>query len=219
MTNERITPTEWMGRKKLEFLVDGRESFVVMPEKPLDGNPWVWRTEFFGAFPSADLVLLEKGWHLAYHRVSDMYGNPESVAMMKQFHRVATETFHLSPKAVLFGFSRGGLYAVNYAARFPQDVALLYLDAPVLDIRSWPCGKEGLCREQCLEAYHLTPDQLPSFCQNPLDKVGALLEAHLPVMLVAGAVDQVVPYDENGAILYERYKAAGGCIDLVLKKL
>ena len=72
--NESIT--DWNGYKQINFTVGGRNSFIVCPKKPLAGNHWVWRTEFFGAFDYADRAMLEKGWYLAYHRVSDMYGAP-----------------------------------------------------------------------------------------------------------------------------------------------
>ena len=39
----------------------------------------------------------------------------------------------LGCRVVLEGFSRGGLYAFNFAATHPTRVAALYLDAPVLD--------------------------------------------------------------------------------------
>lgn len=50
---------------------------------------------------------------------------------MKRFHDHLVSDFSLSEKAALFGFSRGGLYAFNYSLLYPQDVAVLYLDAPV----------------------------------------------------------------------------------------
>ena len=136
-----VKKSEWKDHEKINFEVCGRESFIVCPKKPLDGNHWVWRTEFFGAFDMVDMAMLHMGWHLAYHAVSNMYGCPESIEMLHEFQKVAEDEFHLAKKGVLFGFSRGGLYAFNYAAVYPEKVAVLYLDAPVLDIRSWPGGK------------------------------------------------------------------------------
>ena len=68
------------GCTKREFLLYGRKTIIVEPEHALPGKPWVWRTEFFGAFPSADNALLKMGFHLAYHSASDMYGCPEADA-------------------------------------------------------------------------------------------------------------------------------------------
>ena len=122
MNYEFISYDEYSGHKRVNFKLNGRDSLVVRPSKPLPGNPVAWRAEFFGAFDSVDVALLERGWHLCYHRVSDMYGCPESIVMMREFHEFVSETFGLG-KTVLFGFSRGGLYSVNYAAAYPDSVA------------------------------------------------------------------------------------------------
>lgn len=200
----------------------GREGFVIHPREAAPGKPWVWRTEFFGAFDYADRALLERGWHLAYYKVSDMYGCPEAIADMRSFQRILEDAWGLSPMAVLFGFSRGGLYAVNYAAEYPEKVIALYLDAPVLDIRSWPAGRGkgiGAAKEweECKQWYRLDEESAETFANNPLDRVGTLLQNHIPVMLVAGDADEVVPFEENGAIFRQKYEQAGGTIQTILK--
>lgn len=82
--------------------------------------------------------MLRLGWHLVYYQVSDMHGSPESIRLMLQFHPMAEKEFCLAKQAVLFGFSRGGLYAVNYAAAYPDRVRSLYLDALCPGIFSCP---------------------------------------------------------------------------------
>ena len=69
------------------------------------------------AFDYADRALLEKGWHIAYMMISDMYGCPESISLMEMFYQYITEEEGLNKKADLFGFSRGGLYSVNYTVK------------------------------------------------------------------------------------------------------
>lgn len=211
--------SDWKGYRKVDFYVDRRESFVVCPVKTAKGSPWAWRTEFFGAFDTVDMALLERGWHLAYHRTSDMYGCPQAVENMHRFRCAAVEHFGLARRVVLFGFSRGGLYAFNYAVKYPYYTDILYLDAPVLDIRSWPCGKaySGDCRTQCMDLYGLTEETLPFFNGNPLDKINEVAKNNIPVIIVAGGSDVVVPYSENGAVLAERYRAAGGIIEAIVK--
>ncbi len=212
----------WMGCEKRPVSAAGRDGFVVVPRKPLPGNPWAWRTEFFGAFDWADRALLEEGWHLAYYKVSDMFGCPEAVADMRKFQAAAEEALGLAPKAALFGFSRGGLYAVNYAAAYPEKVSLLYLDAPVLDIRSWPGGLGSAPRsdwdwEECKKWYGLDEESAPHFDRNPIDRAPELLRANIPVILVAGDADEVVPFAENGAKLQKLYESGGGTIRTILK--
>ena len=214
--------SQWNGYEKLDFEVDGHPALIVQPKTPADGKPWIWRTEFFGHEPQGDIALLGAGWHVAYFKVSDMYGAPSSIDLMARFHEFITKTYDLNPRVVLEGFSRGGLYAVNFAATHPDKAAALYLDAPVLDIRSWPGGKgtgagnKG-CWDQALNIYGLTEDTAVSFKGNPLDRLEPLAKAGIPILSVCGDADKTVPYAENTAILEQRYKALGGKIEVILK--
>ena len=214
--------TDWNGYMKINFEIDGRESYVIRPHKPLEGNPWVWRTEFFGAFDTVDRALLEKGWFLAYHCVSDLYGYPESIDMMKAFYDAVTTSLSLHEKPALFGFSRGGLYAVNFALKYPENSGVLYLDAPVLDIRSWPGGLGVVngspeCWKQCKEVYGLNDNNAYRFSDNPLDHVKELAATKVPVIMVCGAADKTVPYEENGEPFYEEMVSYGAQIEQIVK--
>lgn len=212
----------WNGYRRADFEVDGRPSLLIFPEHPLPGNPWVWRTEFFGAFDMVDRALLAKGWHIGYHQVSNMYGCQTSIEYLRAYQDYVEEHFQLDRHPVLFGFSRGGLYAVNYTAAYPSRVGGLYLDAPVMDIRSWPggfgvgCGAPG-CWEECMRWYGLSVASAPGFAQNPLDQVDRLVAADIPIIGVVGLKDGVVPYEENLGAFVPKYRAAGGRIK-VLKK-
>ena len=133
--------SDWNGCDNYEFKVRRRPCLLVVPKIAAAGRPWIWRTEFFDHEPQVDLALLAKGWHIAYMQASDLYGAPKAIGLLKSFHDYLESRCGLASRAVLEGFSRGGLYAFNYAAACPRRVAALYLDAPVLDIRSWPGGK------------------------------------------------------------------------------
>ena len=141
---------------------------------------------------------------------------------MAQFHAHVTKEFSLSQRAVLEGFSRGGLYAVNFAAAHPDKTAGLYLDAPVLDIRSWPGGKgaskgDANCWAQALKLYGLTEETAAAFKGNPLDQLEPLAKAHIPIISVCGDADDVVPFAENTQLFAEKYRAAGGKIEVIVK--
>ncbi|GHU77454.1 hypothetical protein AGMMS49992_25340 [Clostridia bacterium] len=217
------TINTWNSWKRVDFTVNGRESFIICPKQAAIGRPWVWRAEFFGAFDSADQALLNQGWHVAYHRVSDMYGCPQSVEWMSEFHRTVVNKYNLSAKPVIFGFSRGGLYAVNYAAVHADKVLALYLDAPVLDIRSWPgvkgssAANDSSLWTECLRWYGLTEETAASFQGNPLDKARGLAETGVPVVMVVGLADDAVPYAENGAPFRKIYEDASGAIKVIEK--
>ena len=181
----------------------------MIPKTAAPGKPWAWRAEFFGTFDSVDRYLLEKGFHLAYHRVSNRYGDDQSILWMKQFHDGMTEAFGLSQKAALFGFSRGGLYSINYAVKHPEDVGVLYLDAPVVDLFSWPAGLgkgEGdpPCWQQCKEIFSVAGDR-PALPENPIDRIPALAKSGIPLVICAGDSDTAVPYEENGLFLEQAY--------------
>ena len=213
---------DWNGFERVDLTVAGRAGLVVKPKTPADGKPWIWRTEFFGHEPQGDLALLAAGWHVAYFQVSDMYGAPPAIELMAQFHAHVTKEFSLSQRAVIEGFSRGGLYAVNFAAAHPDKTAGLYLDAPVLDIRSWPGGKgaskgDANCWAQALKLYGLTEETAAAFKGNPLDQLEPLAKAHIPIISVVGDADKAVPLAENTAILEQRYKALGGKIEVIVK--
>ncbi len=140
-TRAEDTVTQWNGFEKREFEVDGRKCLLIVPSKPSDKHPWIWRTEFFGHEPQADLALIRQGWHAAYIDVQNLYGAPKALDAMDRFYDHMTSERGLHKRVVLEGFSRGGLFSLNWAARNPDRVACLYNDAPVCDFKSWPGGK------------------------------------------------------------------------------
>lgn len=213
-----LPAAEWQGYVREDFTVAGRPCILVQPHQPAAGDPWIWRTEFFGAYPPVDLALLARGWRVAYMNAKDMYGAPKAMALFDAFYRELTSAHGLSRRMVLEGFSRGGLYAFNYAALHPERVAALYLDAPVLDIRSWP-GSDPRSKEwkQCLAIYGLTPETARTFHGNPLDHIAPVARAHIPIIVVCGGADTLVPMAQNASILERRYRALGGTIEVIVK--
>jgi pimeloyl-ACP methyl ester carboxylesterase len=214
--------TNWFGYSKTDFELASSPALLVRPHRSASSRPWIWRTEFFGHEPQLDLALLNLGWHVAYLQVSNLYGAPPAIEAMRLFQAHLEREFELAPRAVLEGMSRGGLYAFNYAAAYPQKVAALYLDNPVLDIRSWPGGLEAGpgdagCWQQCLESYGLSEEEGASFAGNPLDQIEPVAAAKIPIVAVCGDADEVVPYEENAAILLQRYQEMGAPLHLILK--
>ena len=212
----------WRDHEAWHFTLNGHDGWVVIPEQPLTDKRFAWRTEFFGAFDYADIALLNKGYYLVHYAIPDMYGCPQAIEMMEEFYQILTKQLHLGKRAVLIGLSRGGLYAYNFALAHPDQTACLYLDAPVLDIRSWPGGKysgpgEQRCWEECLFHYGLTEETASVFTDNPIDHTEEIANAQIPVILVAGATDELVPYRENGALLEKRLLAHGGKIQTIVK--
>lgn len=217
-----VKKSAWNGYERLDFTVDGRAAWLVVPKTAAPGKPWIWRTEFFGHEPQADIALLGHGYHVAYIQVSNLFGAPVALDAMDKFYDHVRATYGLGEKTVLEGFSRGGLYAFNYAARHPGRIASLYVDAPVCDFKSWPGGKgkgPGSAKEWegCKQAFGLTEEQAIAYKLNPVDNLEPLAKAKVPILSVCGDADEVVPFEENSKLVEERYKKLGGPIELIVK--
>lgn len=213
---------DWNGYERRDFVVDGRKCLLVLPKTPAPGKPWIWRTEFFGHEPQGDIALLGKGFHVAYMDLQNLYGAPAALDSMDKFHAHLTKEFGLASKTVLEGFSRGGLFAFNWAARRPDQVAAIYVDAPVCDFKSWPGGKgkgQGSPRDwkHLLKVYDLTEEQALAYKLNPVDNLAPLAKAGIPILSVCGEADKTVPIDENTRIVEQRYKELHGEIVVIAK--
>ncbi|MDP6544788.1 MAG: prolyl oligopeptidase family serine peptidase [Phycisphaerae bacterium] len=205
---------KWNGFAIHYFKLDGRGCRLVVPDKPAAARPWVWRARFFGHEPQTDIALLKKGFHVAYINVGGLYGAPPAVKIWDRYHKYLTSEHKLAPKPALEGMSRGGLIIYNWAASNPDKVSCIYGDAPVCDIRSWPGEKDA----RCLKVYGITKEQLADFKENPIDHLAPLAKAKVPLLIVAGDADKVVPMKENALVMQERYKKLGGEIILISKK-
>jgi len=218
-----VKKADWHGYEMLQFAIGGRSALLVTPKAPAPGKPWIWRTEFFGVDPQADVALLVKGLYVAYLDVGGLFGAPVALDAMDQYYAHVREAYGLSPKPALEGFSRGGLYAFNWAARHPDRVACLYVDAPVCDFKSWPGGGgrsrfSGRDWRQLLQAYKLTDAEARAYKLNPVDNLAPLAKARIPILSVIGDVnDWIVPIEENTLLVEKRYKALGGDIQVIKK--
>ncbi len=213
-----VTQTEWHGYERLDFVVAGQPAILILPKESAPGKPWVWRAEWFGDRhgPQVSLELLKRGWHLAYINASDRYGSPAAMSIFDEFYRKLTAEVGLAPKVVIEGFSRGGLYAFNFAADYPERVAALYLDAPALDLKSWP-GYKTVRWPEVAANYGLTVEQMETAKVSPLDRIEPVVKAGIPIIGVSGDADVIVPCKDNLAILEKRYRAAGGTIEVIVK--
>lgn len=199
-----------------EFKIDGRACRVTRPDEVAEGKPWIWRARFYGAFPAVDEALLAKGWHVAWIDVGNLFGGPEAMKAFDDFYFSVRERYQLAENPVMEGFSRGGLGATNWAIRHPDKVAGLYLDAPVLDIYSWPRNASEELWEKAKNAYSLAADEREKW-KGPLKNVDRLIEGEVPLLLVAGGNDEIVPYPDNGGRLEEAYRELGGDIVTIIK--
>ena len=58
--------SEWNGFRRLDFVLDGRNAVLVLPDTTVPDNKWLLKTEYFGAFPEFEILMLKRGYGLAY---------------------------------------------------------------------------------------------------------------------------------------------------------
>jgi len=213
-------PTNWKGFKKHDFEVDGRKCYVVAPKHAAPGNPWVWRARFPGFHAEADLILLQRGFHIAHVNTNGMLGSDAALDHWDKFYDTLTNKHGLAKRVALEGVSRGGLFVYRWAARHPDRVACIYADTPVCDFKSWPGGfGEGLgdkkTWQNVLSQYGLTEEEAKAWKKNPVDVLLPLANANVPLLHIVSLNDAVVPPKENTFVLAERYRKLDGKIDII----
>lgn len=196
----------WNGFERFDFELEGISCIVVKPKQINPGNPWIWRARFFDAFPNLDIAMLEEGWLLAYVNVADLYGSEEAMRRFDLFYDFLTTEYGFAAQVVLEGFSRGGLPVFNWACRNLEKVSCVYADNPVCDFKSWPGGLgsgpgSAMDWEKCLKAYGLTEEQAKVYDRNPVDTIDVLAKNNIPVIIVYGDADEVVPVEENTLLM------------------
>ncbi len=210
------------GYQCADFILDGRSCKVVKPKWSAIGHPYIWRARFWGHEPQTDITLLERGFHLVYCDVAELFGNEEAVKIWSDFYSVLQKA-GLSKKAVLEGMSRGAIYALNWAAENPSKVNAVYIDNPLLDMKSWPCGlgKRGSSPDELAafkKDYNITSDeQLQSFKNSPIDKIKQIVKGKYPILILCADADEAALPEENTLPFEQKIKASGGKITVIHK--
>ena len=209
------TVDKFYGFDRIVFDFDGHDAWVVCPKgESRPGKPWTWTMQWATAFVPRTNVpqMLNDGFH---HVTIDTFRHrmdEEGLLVSAEFQKFLVEELGFAPKAYLIGMSWGGFFSTRYAVNCPQNVAKIYLDAPLLcfkdfnkDIGPWT-GKmpEG--------GWAASPEM-------PLNMAERLAATKIPVLLLYGGVDAVVPPARNCEPFAERFKAAGGDITVVKRGL
>ena len=85
------------------------------------------------------------------------------------------------------GMSCGGMQSVYLAAKYPGYVAAMYLDAPVLNLLSCPCGlgvAEVNFYDEYVKATGKTAAELLNYRNHPIDNVDTVIAEGIPTILV-----------------------------------
>lgn len=216
-----MTEVTWNGFRRIDFLFEDREALLILPDKPNAERNWLLKTEYFDAFPNFEIEMVKRGWHLAFIENRSIWCLEEDLDLKKRFVSHICTVYGLYPKCIPVGMSCGGLFAVKLAAKYPECVCALYLDAPVMNLLSCPAAL-GVSRDYCMEEFTadtgMTLVDLISYREHPIDKMPLLLRNRIPVFMVYGDMDDIVPYNENGALLEHFYRQNHGIIQTVCKK-
>ncbi|WP_318501309.1 GDSL-type esterase/lipase family protein [Formosa sp. PL04] len=214
--NSEGVQTTWKGFERINFKFEGRDAQLTKPDKPLPGNPWLWRGRFPEYHAEIDSMLLAKGFHVAYVNTDNQFGSPKAVAVWNRFYEELMLTYQLNPKVALHGHSRGGLFIYNWAKQNPDKVACIYGDAVVCDFKSWPAGfgnSKGSKKdwETLKTEYGFKSDvEAKAYADNPINNLDGLAQANVPILHTISLKDGVVPPDENSLVLVNNYIQLGG---------
>ncbi|MBI6117852.1 GDSL-type esterase/lipase family protein [Salegentibacter maritimus] len=210
------------GFAQTSFKFKGIDCKLARPRKAAKGAPWVLRARFWGHEPQTDIALLERGFHIAYCDVSNLFGNQEAVERWNVFYSLMTKV-GFSKKVILEGMSRGGLILYNWAEQNPEKVAGIYADAPVFDGKSWPGGfgsGKGNAKdwERFKKAYGLKSDwEIKTFQGDPIHKIKSIAQGGYPIFHIVGETDNLVPIAENTIPFEDGVKKYGGNIKTIYK--
>jgi len=204
----------WQGFEAEEFSFEGKRAILVFPKQADSKRNWMLKTEYWGAFPAREIDLLRKGFHLAYLENESRFATKSDCDRKARFADFLREKYNLCDRCVPVGMSLGGAHAVNFAGFYPDKVACLFIDAPVLNFYSLP-GKFGnkkmeeVWEKEFLKAYPgMRRSQLLNFDNHPINKIDILKAHNIPILMLWGTEDNTVDYQENGRLLEDEYQDA-----------
>jgi alpha-beta hydrolase superfamily lysophospholipase len=203
------------------FLLEGRPAFIFWPaeEKRQKPQPWVMYAPTLSGYPDSHEKwmheqFLAAGIAVAGIDAGEAYGSPAGQKLMSALYTELTTKREFAAKPCLLGRSRGGLWVSSWAIANPDKVAGIAGIYPVFDLRTYP----GLAN--AAPSYELKPEELESRLAelNPIARAAVLAKAKVPVCIIHGDEDTVVPLKENSAALAEIYKAngAGDAVNLIV---
>lgn len=204
---------------------------VICPKQPAPGKPWLWRSLFWQAIPrvyNADLKLVAEGYYVVLVH-GDVAGHPKGNANIDAAYEVLTREYGFAKTCSMASISRGTLSLFRWAAANPEKVNSIYVDNGVCNIKSWPAGKlvegSGSIGTGAPKSWtdfkqrfgYSTDEEALNSKQSPIDQLQPLAKAGVPILMVCGSKDTAVPYEENDAIMEQRYKALGGNIKVIVE--
>ena len=205
---------------------EGCEAWLVEPKTPAADGRWVWCMEWPTAFQDRTGVkrFLEAGYRwVAFNPaysgwIKTVAGNQteEMVEKRCRWQKYLISKLGLNKKCGLIGMSWGGFYSVRYASIHPECVAAIYLDAPCLDFTTLKAYKAGEYKK--LQAFYdfATADYVGA--DDPFQSVNRaalLAKARIPLLVLYGGKDVVVPPEKNIERFAPVFEANGGVLTIM----
>ncbi|MCH2126319.1 MAG: prolyl oligopeptidase family serine peptidase [Pirellulaceae bacterium] len=205
------------------FLLEGRPAFIFLPpqDKRKRPQPWVMYAPTLPGLPDVaekwmHQQFLAAGIAVAGIDSGESYGSPHGQQKMTALYNELTQHYDFSTTPVLLGRSRGGLFTLSWAIANPTKVAGLAGIYPVYDLRSYP----GLVR--AATAYDLSTAELENqlATYNPIAQGAVLAQQRIPVCIIHGDHDAVVPLEHNSQALEVIYQSrqASDAFQLIIAK-
>jgi hypothetical protein len=205
------------------FLIGDRPAFILWPDeaKRQKPQPWIMYSPTLRGLPDSHEKwmheqFLKAGVAVAGIDIGEAYGSPEGQKHFSALHKELTRKRGFAVRPCLLGRSRGGLWMSSWAISNPDKVAGIVGIYPVFDLRSYP----GLKR--AAPVYGLTAEELESQLDkwNPVSRLDVLAKAKVPVFIIHGDVDKVVPLKANSQALVNQYASADAenLVTLVVEK-
>lgn len=214
----------WNDFESKEFVFAERKAVIIYPKiKPI--GRILLKTEYLNDFINFDIEMLNRGYYLIHIFHRTRWGTDEETDIMADFVRYCAKELGASERCVLEGLSCGGLQATKFAEKYPELAAVLYLDAPVMNILSMvglgECTKEHVpvFWREIVSAYGVNHSTIINFRQSPIDNMKPLIENNIPIIMLYGDADDVVVYEENGKVLENYYKENGGNLKVIAKAM
>ena len=202
------------------FEFEERAAFILQPpeHRRRTPQPWVFYAPTLPAYPDTHeewmhRKFLEAGVAVAGIDVGEAYGSPSSRVTFDRFYTHVTQRRGLALKPCLLGRSRGGLWVTSWACDHPERFSGLAGIYPVMDFRTYP----GI--EKAAAAYGMSVSTLEQKLEelNPIARTATIAQAGLPVFIIHGDKDKVVPLTPNSAALVEQYRQANAADVIELK--
>lgn len=198
------------------FEIEGHRGLLyAAPGSVAQDKPWVWYAPTLKGLSLAGRKLYYEGCMgagiaIAGFDLGEVRGSPASTAKFTLFYEEMVRRGY-SRQPLLLGQSRGGLMMLAWAVRNPDKLRAFIGIYPVCNLASWPLQRS---KAATLADYGLPEPELVARLAefNPIDHLEGLLARKVPVFIVHGDADVVVPYADNTRILQERYAAGGGPI-------